>query len=59
VPVWRFERDGGWTTLGTSVRPMWPSQRLFLSSRTASLAPVPARMAAALAALAAGVLADA
>lgn len=29
VPVWRIDRAGDWTTLGTRVRPWFPAMRLF------------------------------
>ncbi|MCM8736304.1 tetratricopeptide repeat protein [Azospirillum sp. A1-3] len=42
VPVWRLARTGDWTTLGTAVRPWFPSMRLFRTGpgqRVADLLP--------------------
>nr|WP_295829556.1 tetratricopeptide repeat protein [uncultured Azospirillum sp.] len=42
VPVWRLARAGDWTTLGTAVRPWFPTMRLFRTGpgqRVADLLP--------------------
>jgi tetratricopeptide (TPR) repeat protein len=45
VPVWRFDRLGTWTSLGTGCRPWFPAQHLFIAPRISSLEGIPARMA--------------
>lgn len=51
VPVWRFGKGGGWTTLGTAVRPWFPTMRLFTPRRGEGIDALPDRMVAELARL--------
>lgn len=48
TPVWRFNLPGDWTTLGTRVRPWYPSMRLFSAAPGEPLAAVLSRIAVAL-----------
>ncbi|AWK85853.1 tetratricopeptide repeat protein [Azospirillum thermophilum] len=54
VPVWRFGRAGDWTTLGTAVRPWFPSMRLFLTRADQTVADLLPEIARVLSSLGSG-----
>lgn len=54
VPVWRFGKRGSWTTLGTAVRPWFPTMRLFTPRQGEGVDVLPARIVAELKRLSGG-----